>query len=130
VKVGGKRTKMGDIDFRVMRTPPPSPFVLGIKNGRIDRATLLASGGILASLDNFVFDGLKYYVTSFKLSGQYQGEKVDRTNNNGMNFTKQMRGVISNSKSGDEIQITKIKAKLIGSNEPPININDLVIEIK
>ena len=130
VNVSGKRTKMGEVDFRVMRTPPPSPFVLGIKNGRIDRATLLASGGILASLDNFVFDGLKYYVTSFKLSGQYQGEKVDRTNNKGMDFTKQMRGVISNSKSGDEIQITKIKAKLIGSNEPPININDLVIEIK
>lgn len=130
VKVGGKRTKMGDMPFRVMRTPPPSPFVLGIKNGRIDRAALLASGGVLASLENFVFDGLKYFVTSFKLSGQYQGEKVDYTQTNGMKFTKQMRGVISNSKSGDEIQITKIKAKLVGSKEPPININDLVVEIK
>ena len=130
VDVSGKRTKMGDIEFRVMKTPPPSPFIAGMKNGRIDRSVLLASGGVLASLENFVFDGLKYYVTSFKLSGQYQGEKVDETTNKGMDFTKEMRGIISNSKSADEIQITKIKAKLIGSSEPPININDLVIEIK
>jgi len=130
VDVSGKRTKMGDIEFRVMRTPPPSPFIAGMKNGRIDRSVLLASGGVLASLENFVFDGLKYYVTSFKLSGQYQGEKVDETTKGGMDFTKEMRGIISNSKSGDEIQVTKIKAKLIGSSEPPININDLVIEIK
>jgi gliding motility-associated protein GldM len=130
VDVSGKRTKMGSMDFRVMRTPPPSPFIAGMKNGRVDRSVLLASGGVLASLENFVFDGLKYYVTSFKLSGMYQGEVADDTNKKGMDFTKTMRGIISNSKSGDEIQITKIKAKLIGSTEPPININDLVIEIK
>ena len=130
VDVSGKRTKMGDIEFRIMRTPPPSPFIAGMKNGRIDRSVLLASGGVLASLENFVFDGLKYYVTSFKLSGMYQGEVADDINNKGMDFTKKMRGIISNSKSSSEIQITKIKAKLIGSSEPPININDLVIEIK
>jgi len=130
VNVTGKRTKMGDIEFRVMKTPPPSPFIAGVKNGRIDRSILLASGGVLASLENFVFDGLKYYVTSFKLSGIYQGEVAFDINNKGMDFTKKMRGIISNSKSSNEIQITKIKAKLIGSNEPPIDINDLVIEIK
>ena len=130
VDVSGKRTKMGDIKFRVMKTPPPSPFIAGVKNGLIDRSVLLASGGVLASLENFVFDGLKYYVTSFKLSGMYQGEVADDVNKKGMGFTKKMRGIISNSKSSDEIYITKIKAKLIGSSEPPIDINDLVIEIK
>ena len=130
VNVSGKRTKMGDIPFRVMKTPPPSPFIAGVKNGMIDRSVLLASGGVLASLENFVFDGLKYYVTSFKLSGMYQGEVASDINKKGMGFTKIMRGIISNSKSSDEIYITKIKAKLIGSSEPPIDINDLVIEIK
>jgi len=130
VDVSGKRTKMGDVNFRVMKTPPPSPFIAGVKNGRVDRSVLLASGGVLASLENFVFDGLKYYVTSFKLSGMYQGEVADDINKKGMDFTKIMRGIISNSKSTSKIQITNIKAKLIGSSEPPININDLVIEIK
>jgi len=130
VSVNGKRTNMGDVDFRVMETPPANPFISGMKDGLIDKATLLASGGLFAKLDNFVFDGLKYYVTSFKLSGKYKGESAEDVNNNGMEWTKKMRGIISNSAIGSKIQLTNIKAKLIGSKQPPKNISDLVIEIK
>ena len=48
-----------------------------------------------------------------------------------MGFTAKMKGIIANSASGSTINITKIRAQLIGSNLPSEAVTgDLVIEIK
>ena len=48
-----------------------------------------------------------------------------------MGFTSQMQGIITNSASGSTINITKIRAQLIGSKRPSEAVKgDLVIEIK
>ena len=84
-----------------------------------------------ATLDNFLFDGLKYMVTSFKLSGSYKGAPASDEQKNGLDFTPKMQKIIANSSSGSTINITKIRAQLIGSNLPSENVKgDLVIEIK
>ena len=128
--VDGKRTKMGDMLFRVKKPPPPKPFVMGVKNGMIDRSALVSAQGILAKLENFEFEGLRYIVTSFKLTGVYKGETVPDINNRSGEWTKKMKGIISNSSSGSTISLTKIMATRIGATSPPEPINDLVIEIK
>ena len=129
--VDGKRTNMGKVDFRIRKTPPASPVVKSVdKNGMCDRA-ILKTEIVQATLDNFLFDGLKYRVTSFKLSGSYKGQPASDEQKNGMGFTPKMQGIIANSASGSTINITKIRAQLIGSNRPSEAVKgDLVIEIK
>ncbi len=129
--VDGKRTNMGKVEFRIRKTPPPAPVVRSVNdNGMCDRA-ILKTEIVQATLENFLFDGLKYKVTSFKLSGSYKGAPASDEQKNGMAFTKKMQGIIANSASGSTINITKIRAQLIGSNRPSEAVKgDLVIEIK
>jgi gliding motility-associated protein GldM len=129
--VDGKRTNMGKVEFRIRKTPPASPVIKSVdENGMCDRA-ILKTEIVQATLDNFLFDGLKYRVTSFKLSGSYKGQPASDEQKNGMGFTPKMQGIIANSSSGSTINITKIRAKLIGSNRPSEAVKgDLVIEIK
>lgn len=126
--VDGKRTKMGEIPFRVKVPPPPTPYINGVKNGLVDRTTLTSSGGVLAELKNFEFEGLTYLVTEFKLSGTYKGAAAsDKSTNN--EWTKKMKNIIVNSSSGSTINISKIKAIRYGTKIEQ-DLNDLVIEIK
>lgn len=126
--VDGKRTKMGEIPFRVKVPPPPTPYINGVKNGLVDRTTLTSSGGVLAELKNFEFEGLTYLVTEFKLSGTYKGAAAsDKSSNN--EWTKKMKNIIVNSSSGSTINISKIKAIRYGTKIEQ-DLNDLVIEIK
>jgi gliding motility-associated protein GldM len=131
VNVDGKQTPMGKVNFRVRKTPPPAPVIRSVDaNGLCDRS-ILKTEIVQATLDNFLFDGLKYRVTSFKLSGSYKGAPASAEQKNGMGFTSQMQGIITNSASGSTINITKIRAQLIGSNRPSEAVKgDLVIEIK
>tara|TARA_B100001250_G_C19805242_1_gene792976 strand:- start:600 stop:2333 length:1734 start_codon:yes stop_codon:yes gene_type:complete len=129
--VDGKRANMGKVEFRIRKTPPPAPVVRSVNdNGMCDRA-ILKTEIVQATLENFLFDGLKYKVTSFKLSGSYKGAPASDEQKNGMAFTKKMQSIIANSASGSTINITKIRAQLIGSNRPSEAVKgDLVIEIK
>jgi len=131
VNVNGKQTPMGKVNFRVRKTPPPAPVIRSVDaNGLCDRS-ILKTEIVQATLDNFLFDGLKYMVTSFKLSGSYKGAPASAEQNNGMGFTSQMQKIITNSASGSTINITKIRAQLIGSKRPSEAVKgDLVIEIK
>jgi gliding motility-associated protein GldM len=131
VNVDGKQTPMGKVNFRVRKTPPPAPVIRSVDaNGLCDRS-ILKTEIVQATLDNFLFDGLKYKVTSFKLSGFYKGAPASAEQKNGMGFTSQMQGIITNSASGSTISITKIRAQLIGSKRPSEAVKgDLVIEIK
>ena len=129
--VDGKRSNMGKVNFRIRKTPPPAPVVRAVNdNGMCDRA-ILKTEIVQATLENFLFDGLKYKVTSFKLSGSYKGAPASDEQKNGMGFTKKMQGIIANSSSGSTINITKIRAQLIGSKKASEAVKgDLVIEIK
>ena len=130
-KVDGRQTKMGEVKFKVRKTPPAAPVVRSVDdNGLCDRS-ILKTEIVQATLENFLFDGLKYKVTSFKLSGTYKGAPASDEQKNGMGFTTKMQGIIANAKSGSTINITKIRAQLIGSNLPSEKVKgDLVIEIK
>ena len=129
--VDGKRSNMGKVEFRIRKTPPPAPLIRSVNdNGLCDRA-ILKTEIVQATLENFLFDGLKYKVTSFKLSGFYKGAPQSDEQKNGMGFTKRMKEIIANSSNGSTISITKIRAQLIGSDKPSEAVKgDLVIEIK
>jgi len=131
---GGKRRKMGDMEFRVKQVPPPKAevkFALNI-NGTvvIDKMKMVAAGGVSASLKDFDFKGERYVITSYRLSGMYKGEQL-QLDVKGPKFSDQMIGIIKNTKSGNIITISNIKAKRIDAkNTAKRSLDPLVLTIK
>ncbi|MGY8989876.1 MAG: GldM family protein, partial [Flavobacteriales bacterium] len=104
--VEGKRTKMGEVPFRVKQVPPPKAsvkFALKV-NGKvvIEKSKMASAGGVSAKLEDFDFKGIRYKITSFHLSGMYQGEQQHQ-DVKGPKFSDKMIGIIKNTKSGNVI---------------------------
>jgi hypothetical protein len=133
-EVNGKRTKMGEMEFRVKEVPPPKAkvqFALDV-NGTtvIDKMKMVNAGGLGAELKDFDFKGVRYVITSYRLSGVYKGEQM-KEDAKGPKFTSKMLGIIKNTKSGNAITISNIKAKRVDAKNTAIRpLDPLVIEIK
>ena len=111
--VEGKTTKMGEMEFRVKKVPDPEPsvrFATDVKGELfIDKMKMVTAGGVSASMPDFDFKGIRYRITSFKLLGIYKGEQQFDVANSGA-FTSKMIGIIKNTKAGNTITISNIKA--------------------
>ena len=133
-EVNGKRTKMGEMEFRVKEVPPPKPkvqFTIEV-NGTtvIDKMKMVNAGGLGAELKDFDFKGVRYVVTSYRLSGVYKGEQM-KEDAKGPKFTPKMISIIKNTKSGNAITISNIKAKRVDAKNTAVRpLDPLVIEIK
>ena len=132
--VEGKRTKMGQMEFRVKPVPPPKAVIMGAKNVNgttvIDKMMMVNAGGILAKLKDFDFKGVRYMITSYRLTGVYKGEQM-KENTRGPQFSPKMVNIIKNIKSGNTITISNIQAKRVDyKNNNEIPLDPLVIEIK
>lgn len=132
--VEGRNTKMGEMEFRVKEVPEPTPYVKFSKKVQgitlIDKSTMVNAGGILADLKDFEFKGIRYMVTSFRMSAIYKGDQ-QKDKANGPQWTDKMVGLIKNTRSGNTITLYDIKAKRIDAkNTAERSLSDLVIEIK
>jgi gliding motility-associated protein GldM len=133
--INDKKTKMGTVKFRVKEVPPPKALVpLAKKAGgtlMIEKTKMLSSGGVLADLDNFDFEGVRYIITSYRLTGMYKGEQMKKETTNGGGFTKDMLTIIRNTKIGNTLTISNIKAKRVDiKNSKERQLDPLVLEIK
>ena len=132
--VNGKRTKMGQMEFRVKEVPPPKAkvqFTIEV-NGItvIDKMKMVNAGGLGAELKDFDFKGVRYIITSYRLSGVYKGEQM-KEDTKGPKFTPKMISIIKNTKSGNAITISNIKAKRVDAQNTSVrSLDPLVIEIK
>jgi len=132
--VDGKRSKMGDMEFRVKPVPPPKAEIMGSKNINgttvINKMMMVNAGGILAKLKDFDFKGVRYIITSYRLTGVYKGEQM-KEDTRGPQFSSKMINIIKNVKSGTTITISNIQAKRVDyKNNKEIPLDPLVIEIK
>ena len=133
-EVNGKRTKMGEMEFRVKEVPPPKAkvqFTLDVNGSTvIDKMKMVNAGGLGAELKDFDFKGVRYVVTSYRLSGVYKGEQM-KEDAKGPKFTPKMITIIKNTKSGNAITISNIKAKRVDAKNTAVRpLDPLVIEIK
>ena len=133
-KVEGKRTKMGQMEFRVKEVPPPKAKVQFAISANgvlvIDKMKMINAGGLGAELKDFDFKGVRYVITSYRLSGVYKGEQM-KEDTKGPQFTTKMINIIKNTKSGNAITISNIKAKRVDAKNTAVRVLDpLVIEIK
>lgn len=133
-EVDGKRTKMGEMEFRVKEVPPPKAkvqFAMDV-NGTlvVDKMKMVNAGGLGAELKDFDFKGVRYVITSYRLSGVYKGEQM-KEDAQGPKFTAKMINIIKNTKSGNAITISNIKAKRVDAKNTAVRpLDPLVIEIK
>ncbi len=133
-QIDGKRTKMGSVEFRVKEVPPPKAKVQLAKQAGgslvIEKMELVNSGGVLAELKDFDFKGVRYIITSYRLTGMYKGEQMKEDVKGGA-FSDKMITIIKNTKSGNTITISNIKAKRVDTkNTKERQLDPLVLEIK
>ncbi len=108
-EIDGKQKSMGKKMFRIKTIPEPKAKIMGKSKGVISKTMLLNSPGVIAELENFVFD-LKFKVTKFTITvtkGGYTSELTQKGNK----FTSQQRNAIKNLKSGSKLIIENIEAK-------------------
>ena len=132
--IDGKRTKMGSKEFRVKEVPPPKAEVKysTVVNGEtfIDKSKMVTAGGISAKLKDFDFKGINYVVTSFKLTGMIKGEQATELTK-GPAFSKQMINIIKNTRSGNTITLSAIKARRTDAKNTALrSLDPVVIQIK
>jgi hypothetical protein len=126
---------MGSVEFRVKEVPPPKAKIQLAKltpDGvlMIGKSDFVNSGGIIAKLEDFDFKGVRYIITSYRLTGMYKGEQQSYDSDGGQ-FTKKQIGVIRNTKVGNTITISKIQAKRVDTKNTKVRqLDPLVIEIK
>ena len=132
--VDGKRTKMGDMEFRVKEVPPPKAkvqFAIDVNGVMIiEKMRMVNAGGLLAELKDFDFKGVRYIITSYRLSGVYKGEQMNE-DTKGPQFNEKMITIIKNTKAGNAITISSIKAKRVDAKNTAVrSLDPLVVEIK
>ena len=113
--VNGRRTKMGDMEFRVKSIPPPKVIIqkATFKDGDfvISKSLLKTVGGVDAEMKDFDFKGIFYNVTSFRLGVQTAKGFLEKEQFNGSGWTDAMVQAINDAKSGSRMYVTNIKAK-------------------
>ena len=108
--IEGKKTRMGEMEFRVKEVPPPKPYIAGKSEGVIEKQRMLAAGGIKAELEDFDFKGVRYKIVSYSFTTVYKGDQVTETVN-GQKFSTRINAIINNTKSGNSITVSNIMAK-------------------
>ena len=132
--VDGKRSRMGSMDFRVKEVPPPKAKMQFAKdvNGTmvIEKMKMVNAGGVQAELKDFDFKGVRYIITSYRLTGVYKGEQQKQETKGGQ-FSPKMINIIKNTKAGNSITISSIKAKRVDyKNNKEVPLDPLILEIK
>jgi hypothetical protein len=123
------------MEFRVKRIPDPYTMLYSDYNSNSvciramkGKASLLASGGLVAVLEGFNFD-VKCSIVSFEITHTIPKEDPVTLLNIGADFTSVVKAEIAKSKPGHVIYLDKVKAKCPGDMEGRI-INSKVFKIK
>lgn len=105
----GSMMNMGSFEFRVKRVPDPVAEIAGMKEGNINRNTLLAANAIIPKMYDFEFD-LNFIVTSFTMGTIINGDWLPKRGR-GNQFTSEMQDIIRNSRRGQKFFFENIQAE-------------------
>ncbi len=122
----GTRRQMPDKRFRLKPLPDPVAKIAGKSSGVISKAELLAQKGVMAVLEDFLFD-LKYTITSFKVVIQ-QNTYTDFRESKNPYFTNEQKRLLGTLKTNDRFFIEDITA--IGPDNRTRVLPNLVFKIK
>lgn len=122
VEVNGK---VYPTEFRVLPIPDPVAMVGVNKGGAMSVNEFKAQAGVRAVLENFLFEGLKYNVTSYTITFNGAGyPEFEAQQVNGNTFGP-VRSLINQARPGSTIMIDEIRVSGPGGSRslPPISFN-------
>ena len=125
-EIDGETKSMGSMPFRIKTIPEPKAKVLGKSAGTISKAALVNAPGVVAQLEDFVFD-LKFRVTKFTVTvtkGGYTSELISKGNK----FTKQQKNALNGIKTGSKITIESIEA--VGPDGRTKPLSPIIFKVK
>lgn len=131
VSIGGDKgsKRVGEFKYRVKDVPAPTPF-FGMPeltgSCKAPSQKLLAAKGVGVELKDFVFEGVKFDVVSWKLSTVYKGNVIDQEVT-GPYKTSKIDEIIKNLPKKSKISIIDIKVK--GPDGKVKQVSPIVIEI-
>jgi hypothetical protein len=112
-------------ELRVRTVPTPIAMVGASKGGRMRLNDFKAQAGVRAELENFVFEGVKFTVTSFTVTctGAGYPEFMHRAVSG--NLFSPVQDLIERAKPGSTIMIDDIRASGPGGSRslPPVAFN-------
>jgi gliding motility-associated protein GldM len=122
--IGGQRKNMGSMPFRVKIVPSPVAKVGGKSSGRIEKNVLISQTGVLADMEDFLFD-LRYTVTQFTVEvSTAQGDRAYMSNSPA--FTAEQKTLLNSLTKGQHVFFTNIKAK---GPDGAKNLRDIIFTI-
>ncbi len=117
------------IEFRIKSVPPPIADIDGQSQGKIPKGRLKRANFVAAFLPNFPFD-LKYKVVSYEVRAK-EGEYTTVIKVNSDEITSDVRDLISNLRSGQDIAFTNIIAKGTSKEyQNTVSCSSIVLTIK
>ncbi len=117
---------MGSREFRVKRVPDPVAEIAGIKEGRIEKNTLLAAGAIIPAMKDFEFE-LYFEVQSFTMGTIISGDWIPKRAT-GNRFTEEIINIIRDSRRGQKFFFENIQA--VGPEGITRTLNTINLTIK
>ena len=117
----------GNADFRIMMVPSPVAKVGGRTGGVIEKNTLMSQQGVIADMENFLFN-LRYSVTQFNVElSTPQGDMSEA--GTGPGFNQRQRDLMNRANRGQRVFITNIRASRVGGGDAR-QLNDIVFTIQ
>ena len=111
VSVDGKTTPF---KFPVKRIPNPTPMIGSFGGGSVSANDFKANVGIRADMGDFIFEGVKFKVSSYTIV--CTGKGFENTGPkfavvNGAYFTSEVKGYIESCRAGSSVLITDISVE-------------------
>ncbi len=116
----GTSKKMGDMKYRIKQVPRPVAQVGTLPAGSYAKGEIALQNTLYAYLENFVFEGVKYTVTKYRVIYMPKRGMMEEAPGVG-NTTGPIRNFANKAKSGDLIVIDGIRANGPGVVDKPLN---------
>jgi len=110
----GSSKSMGSQNFRTLKVPSPSPSLNGNGGGTMSTGALKAVKIVSVTLENFVFEGIRYKVTNFDYMYKPSRGNLIRGSEKSNNMPNQLKAAFANAKRGDFLVISGIQASAPG----------------
>ncbi len=108
--INGRTQNYPTKTFRLFKVPDPTAKIAGKSSGKIEKNVLQAQTGVVAELENFLFD-MKFEVKGFKVTVASSGNFVQDEPSNGALFTEKQKNLIKGRKRDDLVIIKDITAQ-------------------
>lgn len=109
--IDGKVKTLGNKEFRIKYIPDPVLKVGMSKGPYMKAAEFKVQGGLRADLEDFLFEGVRYEVVSYRLGIDARGKDFFEADANSAYFPSSAMPIIRSMKAGDIVYFDNVRVK-------------------